>query len=308
MRLIILLSLILLAGACSKIEKIENFPIEEPRLVVNSLFTKNEPFHFHVSRSLSVLDNAALTPLSDASIVLYSNNVVIDTLRNGEAGSFYSTITPEYGKAYSLNVSHPRYGAITSDIEELPAALQIGEISATVIDSTTYTWPRYDSDVIDTITYGYIIDCVVILQDPPGQGNVYAISVIKYDSTRFYSSNQEWVKSNVAILSDDHAQINTSRVGYTGVQTSKLYFSDEIFDGQEYGFRFTVDDYGTTTKWREYYLIVYSFSPSSYFYDRSLGESTDISSPFDEPARVFSNMTGGYGIFAGYEKRQLRLK
>jgi hypothetical protein len=116
-----------------------------------------------------VLDNASLTPLSDASIVLYSNNAAIDTLKNGEAGNFYSTLTPEYGKAYSLKVSHPRYGAITSDIEQLPAALEIGEISATVIDSTTYTW-HATIGTVDTITYGYIIDCVVKLQDPPGKG------------------------------------------------------------------------------------------------------------------------------------------
>jgi hypothetical protein len=308
MRQIILLSLILLAGACTKIEKIENFPIEEPRLVVNSLFTKEEPFHFRVSRSLSVLDNASLTPLSDANIVLYSNNTAIDTLRNGEAGNFYSTLTPEYGIAYSLKVSHPRYGVISSEVEQLPPVLEIRGISATVIDSTTYTWPRYDSGVVDTIIDNYILDCVVRMQDQTGLGNVYAISVIKYDSTMYYSSNREWVKSNVSVLSDDQAQITTSRVGYSGVFSSKLYFSDEIFDGQEYGFRFTIEDYGWTSKWREYYLIVYSFSPSSYFYDRSLGESTAFYSPFDEPTRIFSNMTGGYGIFAGYEKRQFRLK
>jgi hypothetical protein len=308
MRHIITISLILLAGACTKIEKIENFPIEEPRLVVNSLFTKDEPFHFRVSRSLSVLDNASLTPLSDASIVLFSNNTAIDTLKNGEIGNYYSTLTPEYGKTYSLTVSHSRYGDITSKPEQLPAALEIKGISATVIDSTTYIWQRYDSGVVDTIIDNYILDCVVRMQDQTGLGNVYAISVIKYDSTMYYSSNREWVRTYVSIFSDDQSQITTSRVGYSGVNSSKLYFSDEIFDGQEYGFRFTIDDYGWTSKWREYYLIVYSFSPSSYFYDRSLGESADFSSPFDEPSRIFSNMTGGYGIFAGYEKRQFRLK
>lgn len=308
MRPIILLLLILFAAACTKIEKIENFPIEEPMLVVNSLFTKNEPFHFQVSRSLSVLDNASLTRLSDASIVLYSNNTAIDTLKNGEIGNYYSTHTPENGKTYNIMVSHPRYGIITSEPEQLPGSLEVREVSATIIDSTTFTWPRYDSEIVDTIIYGYVIDCMVRLKDQPGPGNVYAISVIKYDSTLYYSNNREWVRSNVGILSDDHAQINTSRVGYTGVQSSKIYFSDEVFDGQEYGLRFTIEDFNQTSKWREYYLIVYSFSPSSYFYDRSLGESTAISSPFDEPARVFSNMTGGYGIFAGYEKKQFRLK
>jgi hypothetical protein len=308
MRQIILLSLILLAMACVKVEKIEDFPIEEPRLVVNSLFTKDDPFHFQVSRSLSVLDNASLTPLSDASIVLYCNNAAIDTLKNGEDGNYYSSLRPENGKAYSLKVSQARYGAITSEVEQLPAALDIKQISATVIDSTTFTWQGYDSGTSDTIIDSYLIDCVLRLQDKPGRGNVYAISVIKYDSTLYYSSNREWVKTNVSILSDDQAQLTTSRVGYSGVFTSKLYFSDEIFDGQEYGFRFTIDDYGWTSKWHQYHVIVYSFSPSSYFYDRSLGESSEFSSPFDEPSRVFSNITGGYGIFAGYEKREFRLK
>jgi hypothetical protein len=308
MGFVALLSLMLALVACTKIEKIENFPIEEPRLVVNALFTKGEPFYFHVSRSLSVLDNAPLKPISDATIILYRDQLAVDTLKQGYDGYYFSAIAPEQNKGYSIKVFHPRYDTIQSVVEMLPEPVVIKGLTKTVIDSVAYVYQYYDnSGRVDTIINTFIFDCVITLQDHPSPGSVYGVAVVKYDSTYWHYEGNYWVKTNPPVMSEDPALVADSRVGYSGVYSTQLYFSDDLFNGQEYRFKFTVEDYGWTTKWRKYYVIVYNFTPSSYFYARSRGESPDFYSPFDEPSRIFSNIQRGYGIFAGYERTEYEL-
>jgi hypothetical protein len=115
--------------ACTKYESIENFPIESPRLVANSLFTEGEPFLFRVSRSLSVLDNAQLNHVTDARVVLFRDQIAVDTIQGANEGDFYlSQIIPERGTEYHIQVSHAGYDPIISIREKLPAPIILKDL------------------------------------------------------------------------------------------------------------------------------------------------------------------------------------
>jgi hypothetical protein len=315
MRTTIFLLAVLLLATCTKYEKIEDFPIEQPRLVVNSLFNHGEPFQFRISRSLSVLDNARLTQIAGAKIILYRDNIAVDTLNGADDDENYvSDIIAERNKEYSIKVSYPKYDPVGSNIEKLPPALMIKDFSFTLLDSLSFMYHGFSQTGHDTIITNYRLDCSITIHDDPGQGNVYSVSVIKFDSAGYYyydpsQGSSRWLESKPYILlSDDPSLISSSGVGSSGIYQNQLFLSDDLFNGQEYKFRFTLHDHVWTTHARKYYIVVRSYSPSSYFYARSRGDNLDFASPFDEPAKVYSNIKGGYGIFAGFEKVKIPVR
>jgi hypothetical protein len=169
-----------------------------------------------------------------------------------------------------------------------------------LIDSVTSTngWGRPD-----TVVTSYILDCTLTIVDQGFSDNIYALSVEKWDSIRdYYGPDLKWDRTGAYFLkSYDPALINNSGIGSHDILRDRLFFDNRSFAGSEYSFSFTLSDnmnWGTSLH-REYNLIIHSFSHSSYMYARSRNMGGYVSSPFDEPNRVFTNMQGGYGIFAG---------
>lgn len=299
--------------SCTYYEKIEDFPIETPRLVVNEIFTEGEPFVFRVSRSLSVLDNAALNHVTDAQLILYRNQVAIDTIKGANDEDYYrSNIIPERGYDYHVSVSHKGYDDIFSQREKLPAPITIQEFSCVLIDSVTRVYERWNSNKVDTLVASYVLDCSLTLLDQGETENIYSLGMLKYDSLNIpYGGQEGWVQRGAYILmSDDPSLVNNTGIGSDRIKMDRLFFKNDLFAGKEYTFNFTVEDtdWGTTLH-REYTLLFYSYSHSSYMYARSrnfgrLWQST----PFDEPNSVYTNIEGGYGIFAGIEGELIPLR
>ena len=58
---------------------------------------------------------------------------------------------------------------------------------------------------------------------------------------------------------------------------------------------------------REYTLIVEALSPEAYAYTKEVMAARGMASYFAEPARVYSNLSSGIGIFAAIARRQYPL-
>lgn len=315
-QVIILLTLVLLIFvSCTKYEKIENFPIEQPTLVANALLQEGKPITIDVSRSLSVLDNAEIKPVTDARVILFVNDVASDTIFQADPDNkYYSNRIAHYSTNYKIQVSHPKYNTITSTTESLPPPLLIKDISVKVIDSTVYQFSDYSSSgyftpgKTDTVV-NYIMDVSFVLIDPEGYENRYVVFVMKEDSS-LWGEPRYWYKNQIYGLQTSDPSIINDNQSYRNGTYSAFYVDDHVFNGKEHKFSFRIDETnsGQSTLHARYFLNIKSFTASSYKYFRSLGENYDSSSPFDEPSRVFSNITNGYGIFAGQEIKEFRIK
>jgi len=309
MRFTYLLSFaILFIAGCSEYESIEDFPIAKPTLVANSLFRADSAIKVHVSRSLSVLDNAEILPITDARVVIFKDGLPVDTISQADESQYYvSGIVAELGHKYSVMVSHSGYDTISSAQESLPASVSTGRITAIPVDSTlTELW--YHTDIHDDSAFTYYsMDVGVTIQDPGNQHNIYSLIVMKGDSSIF-SSEPFYTIRNALFTTSDMALLDNANFETSDSYHYIAYFDDRNFDGKDYQFKLRIEDNEWTTFGARYYVVVKSLTETSYKYFRSLSHNYNETSPFDEPSRVFTNIHNGFGIFAGYDSKSFRIR
>lgn len=283
--------------SCEKSERIDDFPLIDPTLVVNGFFTADSMFTFSVSRSLSVLDNAELKLINDAKAILYEDGIAIDSLNGANAGNeFISQYSPIPGKSYHLTVSHPDYDTLMSWDEFLPQKGINLHASSIITDSSTWSiWLTPD-----TIRYGYAeFQCELNFDDPAGEPNYYVLRLLQIDTIDQHYD--EGVYYNERLQSTDPAIDDESSIFASDYINSMLFFTDESFNGKNYTIKFSAFDWDFALH-RQYVIELYSMSRSAYLYLRTREAFFNSrNDPFAEPVQVFNNVEGGYGIFAGYQ-------
>ena len=281
------LPIILLFSACEKTEDIVDFPVKDPELVVNSMFTPGENFEFQVSRSLSVLDNADLGNLSGATIYLYEDGNLIDTITEQNSNEWYfSDKTPVLGKTYAIKVYHQGYNYLEAE-DVVPAPVSIGQLSYIVKDSSTY-YDDYSGESYGNCTF----DLTVNFNDPESSENYYLFSGYSYSIDDYYGDT---LKDNISFDEKEGED------AFVEVYSSEgLIFSDKYFNGKSFSFTVEVEDWNFSTG-KIYFFVLNSLSRDAYLYKKSLAMYEDAHNNFfSEPVQVYNNIENGYGIFAGF--------
>jgi hypothetical protein len=254
-----------------------DLPATGPRIVVNSFFTHNSPMKIHISKSIGILENN--TPeCTDATIIVRENGLNIDTMYM-EAGYYYSHILPEKNKDYSLEI-------ITPDMETVFCEDIIPE--KTVLQEYVCT----DSILIDGD--GFIINELKLdFEDLPGP-SFYEVAIEANDVIHNYKIGL-WFKNN-----SDPIITSTGLLDYN---PQTMIFTDKMFDGKHC----SVKIYFATQSYLDYNLrIIFRSVSEAYFKYKEkqfaylFSLENDIFSGMGEPINLYSNIRGGYGIFAGY--------
>lgn len=203
-----------------------------------------------------------------------------------DSGYYYSHIIAEQNKNYSLKIFAP--GTDTVFCEDI-----IPE--KTILQSVSYT----DSVLINED--GNIINELRLdFQDFDGP-NFYEIELAGNDTVR--NTYVPVSDNNVPIIFDKNSDPVITSTGLLDYDPRTLIFTDKMFDGQHCSVRI----YFYTQWYRDYNLkiILRSVSESYYRYKEKqfaylFSLDYDIFSGMSEPVNLYSNVTGGYGIFAGY--------
>jgi hypothetical protein len=260
-----------------KVIEIE-LPPTDSKIVVNSFFTDSNKIKVHLSKSISVLDNA-IPDCNNAIIELLKENVIIDTLY-GLGGYYYSHIKPEKGKIYSLKISVP-------DMDSVSCKDIIPE--ETLIQGTTLT------TAVMTDENGFIINELKLdFQDSPGP-NFYEVELTAVEKTYNYKMGLWFRKNSDPIITS---------TGLLDYNPETLIFTDKLFDGKPcsvkvyYGIESGLGDYNLKIFFRSISESYFKFKEKQVPYLFSL--QNDIFSGMSEPVQLYSNITNGYGIFAGY--------
>jgi hypothetical protein len=258
-------------NSCKKVIEID-LPITDSKVVVNSLFTDGELIKVHLSKSINVLDNA-IPVIDDATITLLKDNAVTDTLfYNG--GYYYSHINAERGKEYSLIISVP-------DMDSVICRDIIPE--KTILQNYILT----DSVLIDED--GFVINELQLdFHDFVGP-NFYEIELSAGNPFIWFRKNSDPIITSTGLL--DYSP-------------KTLIFTDKMFDGKScsvkvyYAVQSVESDYNLKITFRSISESYFKYKEKQFAYLFSL--ENDIFSGMSEPIQLYSNITGGYGIFAGY--------
>lgn len=271
----ILLSLLLLFAASCETEIEVDLPPYRPKLVVNCSFNNLDSLFAEVSYSRSVLDTSVDYFLNDAEVKLFDGTNTYTLTYNSFTGKYTTGVVPQSGKVYTITAAYPGFLPVSATSSLPSQALQLQT-----------SWR--DSAAFDSLG-APIGEIKVAFVDDGNSANSYKILLFYYDDIRleFFPLRPE---------SDDVLAGEDYRTADGG-----LFFSDITFNGRakEFKFRtpFGLISQGQTTK---FLVVIESYSDELTKYERTLQTHLNTANnPFAEPARVYSNVTNGLGIFAG---------
>jgi hypothetical protein len=273
----------LMLSSCSK-EVTIDIPAPEPKPVLNCLFTSDSLFKVHLSESTSVFD-PPFAYGAGQKIFLYENNIIKDSLR-WEDEYYTSNITPQFNASYRIEWVHKDNISSVDDIPEF-VAMQ----SASFHDSVAI-----DSDGV------FFSECEIEFTDNSFQKNYYEISLFK-----LYELNNEIATDEAYLFSSDPV---IEAEGLTDYYPSSIILSDTLINGQNYKLKINYyPPYWSTGEVvdNKYKVIIHfrSISENYYKYKKALivheyNQDGDIWDGLGNPVPMFTNIEGGYGIFAGY--------
>ena len=251
-------------------------PFEHNDLTVNSFFNPDSLWKARVTLNRFILDTLPLSKINNALVVVYEDGHPVDTLMSKGDGYYKSdTGKPMIGKTYELKAIAEKYQAV-SGVCQVPIPVEIMDAKFSVL--------LRDNSQTDIIKIKF--------KDPPQQKNYYNIVLL---------SRGEEYSYPVRFESDDpsfeKASFSYSDYGYGG-----LLLKDILFDGQETEITIQSTELGYSYL-DEVVVILRSVSEDYYRYKTTLAlQASTSGDPLAQPVNVYSNLDGGFGIFAGYSQ------
>jgi hypothetical protein len=292
---LILSGLIFFIISCDYNEESDSF--ESGRISVNGFLSPSDTFRINVSylKSMwgysvdSFLINGKLSlTLPDQSIIYLE----YDSMKNYEESQthkrkgFYKAaeFIPYIPGTYTLSVETPDKKLIVAH-DSIPVAVQIQE----------------SKFFFDTIVNSYELQ--LAFSDEKEESRYYAISVnnfLYHDDYISSSSNLRISSPNTFIEASILAPLN------------QLVFSNNTFEAGDQIVDIILDYYpkGNLTNWdsAQFNIQLHTISKAYYDYAISFYKQNQAAKDFyAEPVSVFSNIEGGYGIFAGYNSSESKL-
>jgi hypothetical protein len=268
--------LLLLLVSCTKIIEID-LPDAPDKLVVNCSFSTGNKFLIHLSHSQNILDeNSSI--ITNANIKLYSDEIYQGNLTYIDDGLYsHDTIIARSGIKYKLVVTAPGYDMVYAE-DTAPAA--------STLDSVFYDPIPYPD------TEGSFSHKVqLFLNDNNLSTDFYEVIIQCFDDEGKYSIIKLLGDNEKVIMNEGDEEF------YSGI----CIFSDELINGSKYRLKLKTRSWEIENK-KTLHLL--SISENLYKYRKSWirhssAQYPDITNPI-EPVTLFSNVKGGYGIFAGY--------
>ena len=271
------LLVIIISLACEREADYLKLPEFEQKLVITSFISPSDTVsYFFVSSNKNIFgEQNTEEPLG--SLAGYLSNgiskVTLDTIKNGFRIS-REKMPIDYGKTYRLKISNDHGLSL--------------EASCTVPPKRNFTIKADTFSVLlqspEPLIYTFrSTEFFLTINDIAGEENFYRISGRVID----YYTNQITGTTNI-IINDS---------GFEGE-----FFTDKGMDGKEIiqktNLRSSVDHYSCDSAFLE--IALFNTEKSYYLYHKSLDNYNDGKNPFTEATPVYSNITGGLGVFTSY--------
>lgn len=295
MKKICLLLLILLFNSCKEREITIPLPYEGDKMVVYAILSPSEIVKVLVSKTYPPTGKVIYTEgIKDADVNLYENAVMKEKLIHNENGYYISAgnFKPKAGFSYSLKISSPTLPSITTTEEVIPAA--------PIIESY-----QFDEKLESNLNKGKPAKKFFLtLKDNTSVANFFSLRL--YGVWNIYK-----------------AQLNSFFIDQASGTDSPCFFdyfgqqmmSDICFQGGTYNFKmgyeldpiFIVNNDWVRKDLDKVEAQIRTVSKSYYEFSRTYYTATELEQAFSPPYPRYSNIKGGFGIFAAYNEVTLEL-
>jgi hypothetical protein len=302
MKIIIQIILILILYSCSKELDYKAGDFEK-KLVVNAFMCPDSFFCINVRKTTSILSNES-SIIQNADVSLNENGVFLEKLDYFKDGNYISSKhRPVAGNIYSLIIKAEGFPDVFA-IDTIPRTIQISNGSRT----SGNTFDEYGDPHIDY---------EILFNDLP-EKNYYELFFIsqsfpnEFTSKYFVSFMFDPVISDPVLKADSELDLSP----FTFI------FSDNLFSGEQYRMRIKFingsiggeftnpfaptpnDDYAIIRN-TSYVYFNYRKYWLRHSYNKQVGNKAEV--PFfmpliGDPVAMYSNVEGGYGVFAAYNQ------
>lgn len=289
---ILLLAINLLLQTACQPEQI-SLPDTGRKIVLNGLINSDSLIRVYVGKSIYISDSdgVVVQNLDNAKVYIYQNGLIIDSLQHDfkviNWGMFYPS-----GNYYSKKVK-PLPGKEYRIVAKVPG---LPDVSATAILPNPVKIEKVDTALIWLAPYYRdALKCNIKFADPLNETNYYLVEV-------FYKDGDQIISERFT-CKDPVVEEYLSDGSIAGGNLAGVAFSDNVINGKTYSLNLIIwrnpahSDNGLK---RVMYFHLYSISENYFKYIRTLNlYNAKFGKPHSEPVQVFSNITGGYGIFTG---------
>lgn len=290
-------------------QKDQLIPDTGRKLVINGLIVTDGLLGIHLSNSMFITDSTKWLGediINNAQVYIYDEDSYIDSLRfqNNVPFNYFdyqislnyiaSFLQPSSGKEYKITVKAPGFPDAFATTK-IPNLVKIEKVeTAKVILEGTFQ--EGESNIL--------LQSNIEFTDPANEKNYYLVYVyVKHDDQG--SWNMAFVCTDPIV--EEYLDHGTISFG--------VAFSDKNINGKKYKLPITLN--GNYIGWpfrKEYppdypfpveyktaiYFRLYSITEEYFKYIQTLNLFLkNYTNPLAEPTQMYSNITGGYGIFAG---------
>jgi hypothetical protein len=288
MKKIILSLIILIFFACTKEVNLD-LPEIEDTVIAFSIFNDKDYFKVLVSKT-SFYGDTLDHFITDANVVIKAQKSDLEKTLDYQGNGYYfdTTFFPQFGEVYHLNINVDGYKALTAT-DSMPNPPDIKNVYITPTN-------RYD---ISNQAYRFH-EIYLTLYDPSDIKNYY--------EALCYEIGYEKDFFRVTLESEEAFIV---KEGDQKLYNGTLLFNDEMINGEQLEIKLSArininhEPDGLNTAFH-----IASISPTLYRYRkqeiRHIVSGYDLWNPI-EPVPMYSNITNGYGVFAGYSSRSFLL-
>ncbi len=299
MRLFGLAGMVALA-ACETVVSVDT-PAYEPRLVPQAFFTSDSLWVVQVNQTVAFTSIERPPPVDHATVQIWRGDELFTQLVRSDSGIYraQNTSRPRPGERYTLHVEAPGF-LPTSGGDALPGPPAITGLEAVSIPPETPQTRLLRR-----------VEVALDLQDEAGIENYYGIFLVQ---ARLFEERSTGTLTpyppSVFIFESTNPVFDDSEFDFIDTdapQFVEAFFTDDLFDGRAYSidlaFRYDVSDPAQDVQiHRAFAVVVLSVSEDFFrFWKTASEQGFSNENPFAEPLRVHSNMSGGLGVFAGFQ-------
>jgi hypothetical protein len=312
-----LVIIMLIFNGCDKIVEIELADAEQ-MIVVNTILNPDSLILVNLTRNRHILDNADIPPLEEPDYQpiarLYVNDTYVEDLKAVGYGNYISTVKPEIGFDYFLEVSEPKYNTVsTSTSIPNPVAINYFDTSSITHDFDDSYYSGMSADVLN---------CKIAIDDPVNEKNYYLLKFeVNYSRWEVHDTSyfvvdsalvdDKWIYDFREITNyEKYARHSNPSIYYGSNDISAEFivdgggyaFSDDFFNGNVYEFStsilasnlYSLDSTIVTAN-------LLSLSEDYYKYLKSRWNHYSSKNDFfATPVPVYNNINGGVGIMGSY--------
>ncbi|MFP4096564.1 MAG: DUF4249 domain-containing protein [Cyclobacteriaceae bacterium] len=265
-----------LLSAC--FETIEmDFPAHQPRPVINALFTPDSVWQVDVTTSKSLNYEDAYDTIPNATIEIFEGDIRVDSLIYLGGTTYRSSQDrkPREGEEYTLRFSAPGYPDCYAT-DRVPVLPEMEFISLDTVAANPMFY-----------LYGEKVVVTVLIKDRP-EPNFYYTNVFDFS------------RGSIGFQNSYHnPPISAIEFGYRKV------FSDQVFNGKNHRLIFDYENFNDGETFIDIGIVSGSYFRYAKDYEEHLYDQLEM---LATPSDVYSNVEGGFGIFAAYYSLTFRVR